>query len=91
MLHRNGMGEHAMHVAMAHMKGPENTLAMMVGEGPFGNLEMGGMFTVLKVRDHVAPDYRDPGWYAHPTVPSRGGSNRRVRSPQPNRLRCRRA
>jgi manganese oxidase len=64
---RNGMGEHAEHVAMGHMKGPENTLAMMVGKGPFGNLEMGGMFTVLKVRDHVAPDYRDPGWYAHPT------------------------
>ena len=63
---QNGMAEHAMHVQMGHMKGPENTLAMMVGQGPFGNLEMGGMFTVLKVRDHVAPDYRDPGWFAHP-------------------------
>ena len=27
---------------------------------------MGGMFTVVKVRDRVARDYRDPGWYAHP-------------------------
>jgi hypothetical protein len=25
------------------------------------------MFTVLKVRDDLAPgDFRDPGWYAHP-------------------------
>jgi hypothetical protein len=40
---------------------------MMTGEGPFGALEMGGMFTVLKVRDGLkAGDYRDPGWYRHP-------------------------
>lgn len=39
---------------------------MMLGVGPFGNLEMGGMFTVLKVRDHVASNYHDPGWYEHP-------------------------
>jgi hypothetical protein len=30
-------------------------------------MEMGGMFTVVKVRDDLAPgDYRDPGWYKHP-------------------------
>ena len=35
--------------------------------GPFGNLDMGGMFTVLKVREGLARgDYRDPGWYKHP-------------------------
>ena len=46
---------------------PENTLPMMTGQGPFGSLEMGGMFTVVKVRPDVAAgDYRDPGWYAHP-------------------------
>ena len=46
---------------------PENTLPMMSGDGPFGNLEMGGMFTVLKVREGLARgDYRDPGWYKHP-------------------------
>jgi hypothetical protein len=46
---------------------PENTLPMMTGQGPFGALEMGGMFTVLKVRDNQAPgDFSDPGWYAHP-------------------------
>jgi hypothetical protein len=46
---------------------PDNTLPMMTGQGPFGPVEMGGMFTVLKVRDNQQPgDYRDPGWYAHP-------------------------
>ena len=45
---------------------PENTLPMMTGQGPFGPLEMGGMFTVVKVRPDVKPgDYRDPGWYRH--------------------------
>jgi hypothetical protein len=40
---------------------------MMSGDGPFGNLEMGGMFTVLKVREGLKRgDYRDPGWYRHP-------------------------
>jgi hypothetical protein len=57
-----GMAEHQNH--SMHMQGPANTLPMMMGEGPYGNLEMGGMFTVLKVRrDLAANDYRDPGWY----------------------------
>ena len=64
---RDGMSEHQDHTDSGHMKGPENTLAMMAGKGPFGNIEMGGMFTVLKVRDDQAPDdYSDPGWYRHP-------------------------
>jgi len=59
--------EHAEHAAMGHMHGPANTLAMMLGVGPFGNLEMGGMFTLIKVRDDLAPgDFRDPGWYRNP-------------------------
>ncbi|MGA0610485.1 multicopper oxidase family protein [Caldimonas sp. KR1-144] len=46
---------------------PDNTLPMMTGTGPFGPLEMGGMFSVVKVRDDVKPgDYKDPGWYRHP-------------------------
>lgn len=46
---------------------PENTLPMMTGQGPFGAVEMGGMFTVVKVRDEVKRnDYTDPGWYKHP-------------------------
>jgi manganese oxidase len=60
----HGMSEHQEHVAMGHMPGPNNTLAMMAGTGPFGNVEMGGMFTTVKVRDEVAAgDFRDPGWY----------------------------
>jgi manganese oxidase len=51
-----------------HMPLPDNTLPMMSGAGPFGPIEMGGMFTVMKVRDGLAPgDYSDPGWYKHPT------------------------
>ncbi len=46
---------------------PDNTLPMMTGTGPFGPLEMGGMFSVVKVRDGIRPgDYKDPGWYKHP-------------------------
>ncbi|AMQ88289.1 multicopper oxidase family protein [Marinobacter sp. LQ44] len=60
----HGMGEHQTHVDAGHMPGPENTLAMMMGKGQFGNMEMGGMFTVIKVRDQLDGD---PGWYQHPT------------------------
>ena len=46
---------------------PENTLPMMGGDGPFGGIEMGGMFTTVKVRTGQARnDYKDPGWYPHP-------------------------
>jgi len=59
-----GMAEHSEHIT--HMTGPKNTLPMMMGKGPFGNIEMGGMFTVIKIRDHLARYDRDPGWYNHP-------------------------
>ena len=63
---KHGMSEHGGHVAMG-LAGPENTLPMMTGEGPYGPIEMGGMFTVLKVRDGQKPgDFTDPGWYRHP-------------------------
>ncbi|MEN3793421.1 copper oxidase [Fulvimarina sp. MAC3] len=46
---------------------PDNTVPMMTGWGQFGSLEMGGMFTVMKVRDGLeAGDYEDPGDYEHP-------------------------
>jgi FtsP/CotA-like multicopper oxidase with cupredoxin domain len=46
---------------------PANTLPMMTGTGPFGPMEMGGMFSVVKVREGLAPnDYGDPGWFKHP-------------------------
>ena len=62
------MGETGMaDMADMQMPLPENTLPMMTGQGPFGPLEMGGMFTVIKVREDLAAgDYSDPGWYQHP-------------------------
>ncbi len=46
---------------------PDNTLPMMTGFGQFGPIEMGGMFSVVKVREGLATgDYKDPGWYQHP-------------------------
>ena len=46
---------------------PDNTLPMMTGDGPYGSVEMGGMFSVLKVRENQKPgDYSDPGWYKQP-------------------------
>ena len=52
----------AMEMAM-----PDNTLPMMTGFGQFGPIEMGGMFSVVKVRKGLgADDYKDPGPYKHP-------------------------
>ena len=65
---RYGMAEHQDHVDAGHHTGPENTLSMMTGKGPYGNIEMGGMFTAVKVRDDMAAnDFTDPGWYDAPT------------------------
>ena len=44
---------------------PPNSIPMYGGEGPFGHIDMGGMFTILKTRDEVS-GYDDPGWYEHP-------------------------
>ncbi|MCA8965216.1 MAG: copper oxidase [Planctomycetes bacterium] len=44
---------------------PPNSLPMMGGPGGFGYITMGGMFTVLKVRDGI-DGYADPGWYKPP-------------------------
>lgn len=41
---------------------PPNSLPMVGGKGPFGYIAMGGMFTVLKVRE----DGDFSGWYKHP-------------------------
>ncbi|MEP2579434.1 MAG: copper oxidase, partial [Roseibium sp.] len=46
---------------------PDNTVPMMSGWGPYGAIEMGGMFSVVKVREGVASDdYSDPGWFENP-------------------------
>lgn len=51
---------------------PENSLPMRGGRGPFGNIDMGGMFTLLKVREDLTGE-DGSGWYHHPrgTVASR--------------------
>jgi FtsP/CotA-like multicopper oxidase with cupredoxin domain len=62
------MGERGMaDMGEMEMPLPDNTLPMMTGAGPFGPIEMGGMFSVVKVREGLARnDYKDPGWYKHP-------------------------
>ena len=68
MLDYMSMGQHGMaDMAEMEMPLPDNTLPMMTGQGPFGGVGMGGMFSVLKVRRDQAPgDYSNPGWYKHP-------------------------
>lgn len=44
---------------------PENSKPMQGAQGPFGHITMGGMFTILKVREHLN-GWLDPGWYQHP-------------------------
>ena len=56
-----GMGE----MGEMNMGGPKNWVPMMAGEGPYGPIEMGGMFTVVKIRDGLS-SYVDPGWYQPP-------------------------
>jgi FtsP/CotA-like multicopper oxidase with cupredoxin domain len=58
-----GMGE----MGSMEMPLPDNTLPMMTGFAQFGPVEMGGMFSVVKVREGLAShDYKDPGWFQHP-------------------------
>jgi manganese oxidase len=54
-----GMGD------MMDMRLPNNSISMLGGKGPFGLIDMGGMFTILKVRKKLTGD-NDPGWYEHP-------------------------
>jgi FtsP/CotA-like multicopper oxidase with cupredoxin domain len=62
------MGERGMaDMGEMEMPLPDNTLPMMTGTGPYGPVEMGGMFSTLKVRKNQKPgDYSDPGWYQQP-------------------------
>jgi FtsP/CotA-like multicopper oxidase with cupredoxin domain len=69
-----GMGE----METMKMPGPKNTVPMMGGDGPFGSVGMGGMFTVVKIRKDL-PNYNDPGWYPQPE----GTSVRSLTSPRP--------
>lgn len=75
---RDGMAEHQHHTDSGKMPGPANTLPMMMGQGPHGNIEMGGMFTVVKVRDTLGTD-GNAGWYRAP-----GGTTARRVSSDPD-------
>ena len=46
---------------------PRNTISMKGATGPFGDyISMGGLFTIVKVRDGLQSYEEDPGWYQHP-------------------------
>jgi manganese oxidase len=58
-----GMGD----MADMGMPMPPNSISMMGGAGPYESITMGGMFTILKVRESLPNGYgADPGWYAPP-------------------------
>ena len=59
---QEGMGEMHLHKGMAM---PPNSIPMVGAQGPFDYITMGGMFTILKVRENIQ-NYDDPGWYVHP-------------------------
>ncbi len=64
---KTGMSEMTEMAEMMGMPLPENTLPMMTGKAQFGAVEMGGMFTTVKVREGIARnDFKDPGYYKHP-------------------------
>jgi FtsP/CotA-like multicopper oxidase with cupredoxin domain len=56
-----GMGDHG----SMRMPVPKNSIPMVGGRGPFDTITMGGMFSIVKVRDGIS-SYEDPGWYKHP-------------------------
>jgi manganese oxidase len=57
----NGMEE----MAEMSMGAPKNSIPMMGGKGQFGTIDMGGMFTLVKVREQIT-GYDDPGDYKFP-------------------------
>ncbi len=62
-----GMAEMSEMSSMMDMPLPENTLPMMTGNGQYGAIDMGGMFTTIKIREGLGRnDYHDPGPYNHP-------------------------
>jgi manganese oxidase len=59
---QTGMGDMA---DMSGMPVPNNSVPMLGGRGKHDAITMGGMFTILKVRDQLKGD-KDPGWYENP-------------------------
>jgi hypothetical protein len=56
-----GMGE----MSTMRMAQPRGSITMLGGDGPHGTIDMGGMFTLLKIRDRLT-GAGDPGWYESP-------------------------
>ena len=48
------------------MASPPNSLPMVGGPGQYDYITMGGMFTILKVREELPADGTEPGWYVSP-------------------------
>jgi len=62
------MGQHGMgDMAEMGMPVPKNSIPMVGARGPHDYITMGGMFTILKVRDEdIGDENKDPGWYQNP-------------------------
>jgi FtsP/CotA-like multicopper oxidase with cupredoxin domain len=58
---QDGMGD----MGPMGMPVPKNSIPMVGAQGPYDYITMGGMFTILKVRDALT-SYADPGNYQHP-------------------------
>jgi hypothetical protein len=59
----DGMGD----MGTMDMPTPANSIPMVGAQGPFDYITMGGMFTIVKVRDYdVGEENKDPGWYENP-------------------------
>ncbi|MEI9936534.1 MAG: copper oxidase [Pseudomonadota bacterium] len=58
---QDGMGD----MGDMQMGVPKNSIPMVGGHGKYDTITMGGMFTILKVRDKLE-GYADPGWYEAP-------------------------
>jgi len=54
-----GLGE----MSEMQMGAPRNSIPMLGGDGPYGTIDMGGMFTIVKIRDDMNYTH-DPGWYS---------------------------
>lgn len=60
------MGETGMGgMAEMGMPVPDGSISMLGGAGPHGYIDMGGMFTILKIRERL-PRGGDSGWYENP-------------------------
>ena len=62
------MGQAGMNeMSQMRMPQPANAISMVGGKGPHGVIDMGGMFTIVKIRDRLHAG-TDPGWYAAPAT-----------------------